>query len=104
MKNLLSLALILLVTGQAFAFGSKKNENQEATQQLSPEEAAANLLQKNDLNKDGKLAKNEVNLNFRVKRFKTADTNTDNYLESTELTNWFQKTNQAKAQTTSAQQ
>lgn len=102
MKNLFSFALILLVAGSAFAFGKKEAQN-EQTAQLSPEEAASNLLSKNDTDKDGKLAKNEVNMSFRIRRFKAADTNLDNYLDQAELTNWFQKTTQIKAANTNVQ-
>ena len=46
--------------------------------------------------KDGKLAKNEVNLSFRMKRFKKVDKNSDNFLSLEELEESYQKTSQAK--------
>jgi Ca2+-binding EF-hand superfamily protein len=90
MKNL-TLAL-LLVTAIAAPSFAKKAESTENTVQLSPEESAEKLLKANDSNKDGKLAKNEVNLTFRVKRFTAVDKNKDGFLDKEELVQSFEKT------------
>ena len=77
MKNFSILFSLIALSG-LFGLNSlaKSNNNvAEEISSLSPSEAAAKLLKNNDANKDGKLAKNEVNLSFRMKRFKKVDKN-----------------------------
>ncbi len=98
MKNFSILFSLIALSG-LFGLNSlaKSNNNvAEEISSLSPSEAAAKLLKNNDANKDGKLAKNEVNLSFRMKRFKKVDKNSDNFLSLEELEESYQKTSQAK--------
>jgi len=97
MKNLLHGALLLsLFVGASTASFAKKEE--ATTENLSPEESTAKLLKNNDFNKDGKLAKNEVNFSFRMKRFNRVDKNKDGYLDEQELKDSFEKTKQYNEQ------
>jgi len=92
--GLLTLALASGVSVASFA----KKESSENLETLSPEESTARLLKSNDANKDGRLAKNEVNLGFRVKRFARVDENKDGFLDEQELKKSFEKTQQYNQQ------
>jgi Ca2+-binding EF-hand superfamily protein len=97
MKKLFcSLSLVAsLVLGVQSANAEKATT--EDLNALPPSEAAAKLFASNDLNKDGKLSKKEVNWYFRVKRFSYVDKNKDGFIDQEELTNSYEKTAQLNA-------
>lgn len=99
MKNFSILFSLIALSG-LFALSSLAKKDGSVAEEIAtlpPNEAAAKLLKANDANKDGKLAKNEVNLSFRMKRFKRVDKNNDNFLSLEELENSYKKTTEVKS-------
>ncbi len=89
MKNFQLISLCLLFLFQ-LAFASYATN--------SFVEQAQELLRTNDLNKDGKLSPDEVDWRYRIRRFKTVDSNADGYLDQTELTTSFKNAELARQQ------
>ncbi len=66
--------------------------------ETTPQEQAQEILRSNDLDKDGKLSMNEVDLSFKLRRFKKVDLNADRFLDEAELTQSYQNSALAKRQ------
>lgn len=82
-------------------------ENPKDFSSLPPAEAAKKIIESNDFDKDGKLSKKEVDFSFRVKRFKSVDTNKDGFLDESELEQSYTNTakySQQKASNKSSEQ
>ncbi|MDX1919608.1 MAG: hypothetical protein SFU25_02610 [Candidatus Caenarcaniphilales bacterium] len=84
MKKLFTCSFLIsfLVSGLASISAEQAKEDFSS---LPPAEAAKKIIESNDLDKDGKLSKKEVNKSFRLRRFKTVDTNKDGLLDEAEL-------------------
>jgi hypothetical protein len=65
---------------------------------LPPEQAASEIIKLNDRDGNKVLSKDEVDLGFRLSRFKDVDKNSDGLLDQTELTNSYQQSAAVKKQ------
>lgn len=65
---------------------------------ITAAEEARQILKTNDLNKDQKLSTDEVDLVFRLRRFRKVDLNKDGFLDEAELTESYKNASLAQKQ------
>ncbi len=65
---------------------------------LPPEQAASQIIYYNDKDGNKMLSKDEVDMNFRVRRFNSVDKNNDGLLDQVELTESYRNAAQVRQQ------